>query len=368
MPLKIDSDNKRFHDIVKGKIRKDLKKFIAKNNFTAKQGNKTISVPIHSLDTPRFRYDDQKTGGAGQGEGDVGDPMGGKPKPGPGKGKAGEGEGEKALELEVTLDELADMLGEELALPNIENKGKSKIMKDSHKYRSIRRQGPEGLRNFKRTYKEALKREISTGTYVPGQVVVPRKEDKRYRSSSVVEEEIANAVIIYMMDVSGSMGEEQKEIVRLESFWMNTWLKKQYKGFETRFIIHDTTAKEVDQETFFNTQESGGTQISSAYRLCANMIKSEFPTSEWNIYCFHFSDGDNWSGQDNELSIEIIRNEILPHANQFGYGQVKSGYGSGDFINVLKTAFSGNKKVVTSQVDDKEMILHSIKEFLSNGN
>ena len=79
------------------------------------------------------------------------------------------------------------------------------------------------------------------------------------------------------MDVSGSMGEEQKEIVRIESFWINAWLKSQYEGIETRYIIHDASAKEVDEHTFFHTRESGGTMISSAYKLATQMMKQITP-------------------------------------------------------------------------------------------
>ena len=79
-----------------------------------------------------------------------------------------------------------------------------------------------------------------------------------------------------MMDVSGSMGDEQKEIVRIESFWIDTWLRSQYNGIESRYIIHDAIAKEVDRDTFFKTRESGGTMI-SAYKLCAKMIEDELP-------------------------------------------------------------------------------------------
>jgi len=84
-------------------------------------------------------------------------------------------------------------------------------------------------------------------------------------------------VVIYMMDVSGSMGDEQKEWVRLASFWIDTWLTSQYKGVERRFIIHDAAAREVDPETFFHTRESGGTRISSAYELCLKLIRESFP-------------------------------------------------------------------------------------------
>ena len=76
---------------------------------------------------------------------------------------------------------------------------------------------------------------------------------------------------MYIMDVSGSMGEEQKEIVRIESFWIDTWLRSQYKGVECRYLIHDVVAREVDRDTFFHVRESGGTAISSAYKLAAEV-------------------------------------------------------------------------------------------------
>ena len=111
-----------------------------------------------------------------------------------------------------------------------------------------------------------------------------------------------------MMDVSGSMGDEQKEIVRIESFWIDTWLRKHYKGLETRYIIHDAVAREVDRDTFFHTRESGGTMISSAYKLCARDHREPTtPPTRWNIYPFHFSDGDNWSADDTRVCIEILQ-------------------------------------------------------------
>ena len=171
-----------------------------------------------------------------------------------------------------------------------------------------------------------------------------------------------------MMDVSGSMGQEQKDIVRIESFWIDTWLRSQYDGIESRYIIHDSVAKEVDQETFFHTRESGGTMISSAYKLCAKMIDNHFNPSEWNIYPFHFSDGDNWSGEDTALCMRILRERILPASNIFCYGQVDSPYGSGKFLTDMKKKFGReDNKVITSEIRDREDIVDSIKTFLGKG-
>ncbi|MCB0351860.1 MAG: DUF444 family protein, partial [Bdellovibrionales bacterium] len=167
---------------------------------------------------------------------------------------------------------------------------------ETYKYTGIHNTGPNALRHFKRTFKNALKRQISMGIYDPDNpVIIPIKDDMRFRSFKRTTRPESNAVIIYMMDVSGSMGDEQKEIVRIESFWIDTWLRRHYDGLECRYIIHDAMAKEVDRNTFFHTRESGGTMISSAYRLCADIMRDDYPSDQWNIYPFHFSDGDNWS-------------------------------------------------------------------------
>ena len=108
-------------------------------------------------------------------------------------------------------------------------------------------------------------------------MIVPVREDRRYRSWRTTPMPQSNAVMIFIMDVSGSMGDEQKEIVRIESFWIDTWLRSQYKGLESRYIIHDAVAKEVDRDTFFHTRESGGTMISSAYKLCAQDDRRRLP-------------------------------------------------------------------------------------------
>jgi len=282
--------------------------------------------------------------------------------------KAGEGGGEHMLEVDISLEELAELMGEELGLPEIQPRGVSKIDNLKTRYTGVNTQGPESLRHFKRTFKQALKRQLLAGSYkAEAPIIIPYKEDRRYRTWKVINEPQVNAVIIYMMDVSGSMGDEQKEVVRIESFWLDTWLRKHYKGLETRFIIHDAVAKEVDRETFFHTRESGGTMISSAYKLCADMIETHFPASQWNIYPFHFSDGDNWSADDTKLCMDVLRTRILPSANVFCYGQVESPYGSGQFLKDLRDQLGGDDKVLTSEIKDKEAIYTSIKDFLGKG-
>jgi uncharacterized sporulation protein YeaH/YhbH (DUF444 family) len=136
---------------------------------------------------------------------------------------------------------------------------------------------------------------------------------------------------------------------------------------ETRFIIHDAAAKEVDENTFFRTSESGGTLISSAYKLCQEIISSDYPVSEWNIYPFHFSDGDNWSGEDTRLCMRILKEFFLPNANVFCYGQVESKYGSGQFLKDLQKEFTTDERIILSAIESRDHILQSIKDFLGKG-
>jgi len=367
----VKRDHARFRQIIRGKIKQDLKKYIQHSEMFGRKGKDVVSIPMPQIDIPRFRFGSNQ-GGVGQGEGEAGDPVPGQGNPGdePGEGQqAGQNAGEHGLEVEFTLEELAEILGEELELPKIEPRGQKTLKSKVDRYTSISAEGPNSLRHFKRTFKEALKRQIASGLYDPDNpMILPIKKDMRYRSwKSDVKHENA-AVIIYMMDVSGSMGDEQKEIVRTETFWINTWLKSQYKGVEARYIIHDATAKEVDEETFFRTRESGGTLISSAYKLCESIINADYPPSDWNIYPFHFSDGDNWSTEDTKVCIDLMKNSLLSKVNVFCYGQVDSRYGSGQFYKDLLEVFGPEaEEVILSRIENKDGILQSIKDFLGKG-
>ncbi|OGQ06538.1 MAG: hypothetical protein A3G32_01430 [Deltaproteobacteria bacterium RIFCSPLOWO2_12_FULL_40_28] len=365
MVLKIEQDYGRFKQIIRGHVKKELRKYITSGELIGKQGKKLVSIPIPQIDIPRFRYTDKQSGGVGQGDGDTGTPLGEED----GVGTAGNAEGYHIVEVDITLEEMAELLGEELELPKILPKKCEKINSEKNVYRGIRQAGPQSLRHFRRTYKQALKRQIVSGVYNPeNPIVTPFAEDRRYRSLKIVHQPQTKAVIIYMMDVSGSMGQDQKEIVRIESFWIDAWLKLQYKGLETRYIIHDAVAREVDAETFFHTRESGGTIISSAYKLALKMIKEDYDPDQWNIYPFHFSDGDNWSGSDTQECLELLQKDFFTFCNAFCYGQVESEYGSGQFLKDLTERFGAtHEKLITSKIENRDKIIDSIKTFLGKG-
>jgi sporulation protein YhbH len=365
---RIQRDLNRFRQIVRGQIKKNLRKYMSQGEMIGRQGKRLVSIPLPQIDIPHFRYGAKQAGGVGQGEGDVGDPIA-RGDPQEGEGQAGSDPGEHIVEVDVTLEELAQILGEELELPRIEPKGNKKnIVSEKTKYTRIRRVGPDSLRHFKRTYKEALRRQVSSGQYDPqNPVIIPIHEDTRYRSWKDTPQPESNAIIIYMMDVSGSMGHEQKSLVRNTAFWIELWLRSQYKQIEICYIVHDAAAKEVDKETFYHLREGGGTRISSAYQLCNKIIEDRYSPADWNIYPFHFSDGDNWGDGDTEDCLGLLETEILPKSNLFCYGQVRSLYGSGSFLYDLQHHFDNTEILAMSEIARYDDIYDAIKTFLGKG-
>ncbi|MBE7554013.1 MAG: DUF444 family protein [Anaerolineales bacterium] len=364
---RVQRDLNRFRHIVRGHIKKNLRKYMSQGEMIGRQGKKLVSIPVPQIDIPQFRYGAKQGGGVGQGDGDVGTPIG-QGDPQPGEDQAGSEPGQHILEVDISLEELAQILGEELQLPKIEPRGTKNIISERSKYNRIRRVGPDSLVHFKRTYKEALRRQISSGEYNPSDpVIVPIRDDTRYRSWKEEWLPESNAVIIYMMDVSGSMGTEQKELVRITAFWIETWLRSQYKQIEICYVVHDAAAKEVDQHAFYHLREGGGTKISSAYKLCNEIIDERYSPVEWNIYPFHFSDGDNWGDGDTHQCVELLEKELLPKSNQFCYGQVRSSYGSGSFAHDLSHWLGDEEKLVVSEIAARENVYDAIKSFLGKG-
>ena len=359
MLRKIDRDVKRFKQIVRGVIRKDFRKYMTHGELVGRQGRRLVSIPLPQIEIPRFRFGSKEAGGVGQGEGEAGDALGGEPGTEP---------GQHILEVEVGLDELAAILGDELELPRIHPRGRRTVPVEKARYSSIRRVGPESLRHFKRTFREALKRQLALGLYNPGSpVIVPIREDRRYRSWNLREVPESNAVIFFCMDVSGSMGDTQKEIVRIASFWIDTWLRSQYRSLEHVYVVHEAFAREVDAHTFYHLRESGGTRISTAYELVEQIMAARFSPDSWNAYLFHFSDGENGDSRDTDRCLEMLRETLLPALNLFCFGQVRSSYGGGRFKTDLDEGLPGEDRLITAEIRDKDEIYDAIKRFLGKG-
>ena len=167
-----------------------------------------------------------------------------------------------------------------------------------------------------------ITRTIAIGEYnAKNPVVLPIKDDMRYRSWSTTKSPQSNAVVIYMMDVSGSMTQMHKDIAKRFFILLYLFLKKNYKKIEVVFIRHHTSAKEVDEEEFFYSRETGGTIVSSALKLTLDTIKARYPVEEWNLYGAQASDGDNWN-DDSPGCAALLEKELLPRMQHFSYVEV----------------------------------------------
>lgn len=362
--MKIDKDHQRFRQIIKGHVRKELRKFVANGEMIGQQGGHLISIPVPSIQQPKFRYGDNREG-LGQGEGEPGDSANGEKTPG---NQGGTDPGRHIMQVELTLDELADILGEELQLPRIEPKGEERITDERLRYRGIRSSGPESLRHLKRTFKEALKREMLERSWDRNNPrIIIQRPDTVYRSWKTIREPQSNALVIYMMDVSGSMQSMQKDIVRTEAFWIDTWLRRNYEGIESRYIVHDVRAAEVDREKFFGLREDGGTRISSAFKVARELMETKFNPSTWNIYLFYFSDGDNSSESDSQDTCRQLREWFMERINMVAYSQVRSEYGSGNFYSTFTELLKDEEKAVAAKIESKDDIIDVLKKLFARG-
>ncbi len=359
-------DQARHNQKVKEAIKKNLADIVSEEAIITADGNKVVKVPIRSLDLPHFRFDNRRNQQSGQGNGNskVGDVIGGSDQQGqgPGKGrKAGDQAGIDYYEAEITLDELAALVFEDLGLPNLEDKGKAEVTSPDVRFNEVRKHGPMSNLDKRRTLLENLRRNARDGHAVVGGV---NNDDLRFKTWVPDIRQETNAVVIAMRDVSGSMGEFEKYISRSFYFWMVRFLRTKYDHVQIVFVTHHTEAKEVDEEAFFNLGESGGTKVSSAYQLALDIIHDRYPPALWNIYPFHFSDGDNWGEVDNQRCLDLVR-QMLTMCNLFGYGEIQEG--GRRSISTLMSAFQhlDDPKFSGVTITSKEDVLPALRKFFS---
>lgn len=360
-----EADQARHKAKIREAIRENLPEIVSEESVITSSGDKIVKVPIKSLELPRFRYNPGKQDHVGQGSGGskVGDVVGQEPgQAGQGKGKgAGHESGQDVYEAEITVDELAAMVFQDLGLPNLRPTAQREIEVPDPKFKYIGKSGIMGNLHRKKTLIENIKRNARNGD---PRFFRLKQEDMRFRIWDPDIRRESNAVILAMRDVSASMGEFEKYISRSFYWWMTRFLRTQYNTVNIRFITHHTDAKEVDEDTFFKLGESGGTRVSSAYQLALDMVHADYPPSQWNVYPFHFSDGDNWGEADNRRCLELV-GELLKVSNQFGYGEIRESRMSQ--LSTLMSAFKGitDPKFVGVTINDKKEVYPALKRFFS---
>jgi len=363
-------DQERHKERVKEAIKKNLGSIVSNEAIILSDGKRSVKVPIRSLDEYKFRFDHRKRKQVGQGDGKtrVGDVLGREPQQqgkGQGKGPAGKDEGAEYYEAEVNIDELAALIFEDLQLPFLEEKAKQAVPAKTTRFNEIRRTGVMANLDKRRLILENIKRNAREAKGAKfGNV---KKEDLRFKSWEEDKRYESNAVVLALMDVSGSMGEFKKYIARSFYFWMVRFLRTKYDNVEIVFISHHTEAKEVTEEQFFTQGESGGTVVSSAYALALEIIRQRYNPRDWNIYPFHFSDGDNYYS-DNEEAVRLA-DELITTCNLFGYGEIgeegTSGYrrSSGALLSIFKDRLKRKERFVGVRIDEREDVYPALKQF-----
>src|SRR5687768_5213282 len=361
-------DQARHNTKVKEAIRENLADIIAEESIITSDGKKLVKVPIRSLDLPRFRFDPRKQRHAGTGEGDtkVGDVLaqdGDGQGKGPGKGKqAGDTPGIDYYDAEVEVDELAALMFEDLGLPFLQQKRNEEMEVETIRFDEIRRKGVMSNLDKRRMMQENIKRHALAGQ--PARFGAITDDDLRFRTWQPTYKRETNAVVIAMRDVSGSMGEFEKYITRSFYFWMVRFLRTKYHRVQIVFITHHTEAKEVDEQAFFNLGESGGTKVSSAYDLALNIVNERYDPARWNVYPFHFSDGDNWGDSDNQKCVDLVR-ALLERANAFGYGEIRErSYGAPTTLMGAFQAIS-DKRFIPVVIRGKSDVYPALRSFFS---
>ncbi|NMA34272.1 MAG: sporulation protein YhbH [Clostridiaceae bacterium] len=380
-------DRRRHKELVEESIKRNLGNIISEESIIGQSGNKKIKVPVKGIKEYSFVYGGNRKGAA-TGDGDekrgdvIGDDSDGSIY---GHGGAGNIEGEDIYETEITIEELVGYLFDDLNLPDLDRKKLSRF--ESVKgYRKLgyqkkgipprlakRRSVVEKIKR-KQSYKRSLseiRREIGVEAVTnisDKDDTVGRfafaEEDLRYRRLREIRKKDFNAVVICIMDVSGSMDQTKKYMARSFYFLLYQFLRHKYSNVEVVFIAHTTTAKVVSELEFFHRGESGGTYISSGYEKALEVIEQHYNPANWNIYAFHCSDGDNWI-EDNERAVEYAQ-KLCEKCNLFGYGEIVPGYyfaGStvkSEFISNIK---ADNFVIVT--MSRKDDIITGLKRLLA---
>ena len=362
-------DRLRHREKVHEAIRHNIADIIAEESIIGKDKNRIIKVPIRGIKEYRFVYGENNPG-VGQG----GD---GEPKPGDvigqGKdGKAGQQAGDKPgvdyYETDVTLDELIDLMFEDLELPDLERKRLRQIeVERLFKQKGFRRKGIRVRLDKKRTARSRIKRKKATlkqHAMVASGRFPFHKDDLRYHHTVSDIRNESNAVVLCIMDTSGSMDRVKKYLARSFFFLLFQFISTRYQNVEIVFIAHHTEAFEVTEEEFFHKGESGGTFISSGYNKALEIVEQRYHPALWNVYAFHCSDGDNFDS-DNPAALKAA-GELAKTANLFGYGEIKplgSGYYGSSMIQFFSQIQEANFQTV--QIQKKEDIWASFKTFLS---
>jgi uncharacterized protein len=364
-------NRQRYVKRVREQVREAVKKVVRDGNITdiVDSKGKKVRIPGKGLNQPTFQHN--KEGGVrnrvlpGNKHFSQGDRVNRPPQGeggGGGKNASNSGGGEDGFEFHLTQEEFLDIFFEDLELPDLVKKEITKIDEYAYRRAGFSVDGNPARMNIVRSMKQAKGRRLALRApkkkkirelqnelddlnqidplddqqqarkkYLESQIKSLKRKvkaipfiddlDLRYNRWERVPIPSTQAVMFCLMDVSASMGEWEKEMAKRFFMLLYLFLTRNYERVEIVFIRHTTVAKEVDEDEFFHSRETGGTIVSSSLELMDEIIRDRYSPSQWNIFGCQASDGDNWSS-DSEHAVEILRQKILPVSQYYAYVEI----------------------------------------------
>lgn len=314
----------RHNEKVRESVEKSLPNLIAGPDVLSGPGGGTVLVPVRLAEHARFRLRDADTEtGAGQGAGEPGQVLRpGQPQPGEERGgsEAGSGSGELQFVLELKVEDVLDWLWEELKLPDLKPKKSARQEDADYVREGWDKRGVRSRLDRRRTVKQAIRRRAIQSDPAPF-----TDDDLRFRQLVRRDRPATNAAVIFAIDVSGSMGETERQLAKTFFFFALQGIRRQYAKVETAFIAHSAEAWEFSEAQFFQTSGTGGTVSSTVFKLGKEVIRERYDPSQYNVYVFYASDGENLV-DDRELATESLR-EVCEGLNYGGFIEIRPAYG-----------------------------------------
>lgn len=312
----------RHNEKIRESVQQSLPDLVSGPDLITGAEDRTVHVPVRVLEHARFRLADphqENFRHVGQGQGQPGDVL--RPsQPGSDDDEAqgDNSEGEVRLMLELKVDDIVDWLWDELKLPDLQPKPRQTMNEDEFVREGWDRHGARARLDRRRTVKEAVKRRAVQQNPVPFS-----NEDLRFRQLVHRRKPATNAVVLFALDVSASMTDAERKLAKTFFFFVLQGIRRKYGKVETRFIAHTTQAWEFSEPDFFQVTGTGGTGASTAFNLALEMIETDYDPSQYNIYFFYASDGENFTEDRGPASSGLRR--LCSLLNYAGYVETVPG-------------------------------------------
>lgn len=353
----------RHNEKVRESVEKSLPNLVAGPDVLSGPGGGTVLVPVRLAEHARFRLRDADSEtGAGQGAGEPGQVL----KPGqPQQGdqasgsEAGSGQGDLQFVLELKVEDVLDWLWEELKLPDLKPKTSARQEDQEYVREGWDKRGVRSRLDRRRTVKQAIRRRAIQTDAAPF-----TDDDLRFRQLKRRDRPATNAAVIFALDVSGSMGDTERQLAKTFFFFALQGIRRQYAKVEVAFVAHSAEAWEFNEAQFFQTSGTGGTVSSTAFKLSKQIIDERYDPSQYNVYLFYGSDGENLV-DDREPATESLR-QVCASLNYGGFIEIRPAYGISpetELAGIFSRVQREGHPLGSARVTGREDVWNALRQF-----